>query len=150
MATLVKTPGAQYALHASFTYDVSASDTMLNINAVATQFKAATASTPTYDVVPLPYGAQVIGGDVTVLTVSNDTGAATISVGDSASATRYLGATNTKALARTALVPTGYQGLGESIRITLANANGDATTGKVKLQVTFVIDGRQNENLKTT
>lgn len=150
MATLTKTPAAQYALHATFLYDVAQSDQMANINAVQTQFKAITASTPTYDIVPLPYGAQVTGGDVTVLVVSNDTGAATVAVGDSASASRYLGATSTKALARTALVPTGYQGQGESLRITLVNTNGDATTGKVKLQLSFVIDNRQNENLKTT
>lgn len=151
MATLKKAVGAQYPLRATFEYDVAGSDTMLNINAVSTLFKAITASTPTYDIVPLPFGAQVIGGEVVVKVVSNDGGAATISVGDSASATRYLGATSTKALARTALVPTGYVSLGEAIRITLANANGDATTGKVQVQVEFVIAGsRQNENLKTT
>lgn len=148
MATLTKTPSAQWALTAVFQFDIANSDAMVNTSAVSTAFKAAAGTT--YDIVPLPYTSQVIGGDMTVLVVSNDTGTSTCSVGDSASATRYLGATNLKALARTALVPTGYQGLGEAVRITIANQNGDATTGKVRFHVTFLIDGRATENLKTT
>jgi hypothetical protein len=159
MSTLKKTPGAQWILSAVFQYDVAGSktdgltttDAMLNISnpQVLTNFKAVTASTPTFDVIPLPVGAEVISGEVNVLVVSNDTGAATIAVGDSASASRYLAATSTKALGRTALIPTGYVGLGEAIRITLVNTNGDATTAKVQVRVDFTISGRVNENLKT-
>lgn len=147
MATLTKTPGAQWALSAVFQFDIASADAMLNASGVLTNFKAAAG---VFDVIPLPSGAQVVGGDIAVLVVSNDTGTATMSVGDSASAARYLGATSIKSAARTALVPTGFQGAGESIRLTLANQNGDATTGKVRTTVQFVLDGRVNENLKTT
>lgn len=148
MATLTKTPGAQWALTAVFQLDISAADAMLNTTSVLTAFSAAAGTA--YDIMPLPFNSQVVGGDATVLTVSNDTGTSTYSIGDSGSATRYLGATNFKAAARTALVPTGYQGAGEAIRLTLANANGNATTGKLRVEVQFIIDGRVNENLKTT
>lgn len=146
MALLKKTPAAQWPLVAQF--DFSITDTMARVaDGVAQAFSGASAA---YDVIPLPYGAQVIGGDVVVLTVSDDTGTATMSVGDSASATRYLGATSIKAAARTALVPTGYQGLGESIRLTVANQNANATTGRVRTTVLFTVEGRASENLKTT
>ena len=48
--------------------------------------------------------------------------------------------------ARTALVPTGFMNSsGLDIRITLANQNGNATAGKVRLHVTYVVKNRQNE-----
>jgi hypothetical protein len=147
MATLLKSPSAQWVLAAQFEFDISTSDAMVNTSSASTAFSAAAGTT--YDVATLPYGAQVVGGDIVVKTVSNDTGTSTMSVGDSASATRYLGATNLKAAARTALVPTGYKSLGEAIRLTIANQNGNATTGNVKVTVLFTIDGRANENLKT-
>lgn len=146
MTTLLKQPTGQYVLSSTFAFTVS--DAMLNTSAVLTNFKASSATV--YDILNLPPNAQVVGGDLVVLTVSNDTGTSTLSVGDSASATRYLGATNLKAAARTALVPTGYQGLGEALRITIANQNGDATTLVARVTVQFIIDSRGNENLKTT
>jgi hypothetical protein len=48
-------------------------------------------------------------------------------------------------LGRTALVPTGYNGLGEDLRLTIANANGDATTGSYTVRLMYVIAGRSNE-----
>ncbi len=148
MATLKKTPGAQTLLVADFTFDISAADTMLNTSAVATAFSAASGTV--YDIYTLPVGSRVVGGDLDVVAVSDDTGTSTITVGDSASATRYLGSTSLKSQARTALVPTGYISLGEAIRITVANQNGNATVGKVKIQTAFIIEGRVTENLKTT
>lgn len=141
MATLKKSRTAQYALHTEFTFLVT--DGMVDIAAATTLFKAAGGKA--WDISALPPNAVLIGGDVTVETVSNDTGTATITVGDSGSAARYLGATSIKAAARTPLVPTGYRGTGEDLRITLANANGDATTGKVTVRGTYMITGRSNE-----
>lgn len=145
MTTLLKTPSAQYPLVATFAW--TNSDAMLTASAVLTNFKAT--GSPVFEVASLPYGAQVTGGDLTVLAVSDDTGTATVTVGDSASAARYLGATNLKALARIVLVPTGFQNTTTGIRITIANQNGDATVGTFRLTIQFVIDGRANENLKT-
>lgn len=147
MATLKKTPAAQTVLAADFTFDIAQADAMVNTSGVSTVFSASAGTV--YDIISLPYGAQVVGGDLTVLVVSNDTGTATASVGDSASATRYANAVNIKAAARTALTITGYQSLGEAVRLTLANQNGNATTGKVKIVAQIVFSNRATENLKT-
>ena len=157
MATIKKTPGAQYVLAADFTFgyttggsDGVASDSMLNTAApqVLTAFSAAAGTT--YDVLNLPYNAQIVGGDLDVITPVGTTATATVSVGDSGNAARYLGATSIKAAGRTALVPTGYIGAGEPLRLTIANADGTGTAGKAKVTVLFTIAGRVNENLKTT
>lgn len=146
MTTLTKTPGAQWPLIATF--DWTNADGMLTVAGVLTNFKAT--GSPVFEIASLPFGAQVVGGDLAVITASDETGTSTVSVGDSGSATRYLGATNLKAAARTALVPTGFQNTTTGIRITVANANGDATVGSFRIHVTFMINGRVLENLKTT
>lgn len=141
MAVLKATRGAQYPLNARFKFNIA--DTMLNTSAVSTAFKAASGTV--FDVINLPNNAIITGGSIHVTTVSNDSSTATMSVGDSGSATRYLGATSIKSAARTAIVPTGYLGAGEQIRITLANATGDATTGDVEVEIMFIIQDRMNE-----
>jgi hypothetical protein len=140
MAVLKATRGAQYPLMAEFKFTIT--DTMLDIAGVS---KAFSAVAPVMDVIKLPDNAVVVGGDMTVETVSNETGTATIAVGDSDSATRYLAATSIKAAARTALTLTGYRGTGQNLRITLANQNGNATAGVVSVRVMYIIKDRQNE-----
>lgn len=140
MSTLLKNRGLQYSLHGEFTFTMA--DAMLNTAGVLTNFKA---TAGVFDVIPLPPRAVVIGGDITVEVVSNDTGTATLAVGDSASAARYLAATSIKTAARTVLVPTGFRGAGEDLRITLANNTGDATTGTVSVRVAYMVTGRTNE-----
>lgn len=142
MTTLKSARTAQYPLLASFTFTMA--DAMLDVNGVLTGFKNAAG---VFEPIPLPVGAVLTGGDVTVETASDDTGTATIAVGDSANANRYLGATNIKAAGRTPLVPTGYHGLGENLRITLANANGNAANGTVTIRAQYVIDGRAQETV---
>lgn len=149
MATVKKSVTAQTVLLGDFTFNIAA-DSMVAVSGVLTAFKAT--GSPAFDVMTLPPGHQVVGGDVTVATVSNDSGTATIAIGDDGSATRYLGATNIKAAARTALVPTGFRStVSRPIRATIANQNGDATTGQVLLTVQFTVpETRASENLKTT
>lgn len=141
MAKLNASRTAQYALHAEFVFNLT--DTILATDGTVKAFSVAA---PIADVIPLPPSAIVIGGDVTVETASNDSSTATITVGDSGNATRYLGATNIKATGRTPLVPTGYVGVGENVRIALANAGGNASAGKVTVRVTYVVRGRANES----
>jgi hypothetical protein len=142
MALVKKNRVLQYPLVAEFVFNLS--DTMAATDGVVRAFSA-TGAAAIFDVIGLPPNAVVISGDVTVETVSNDSGTATVKVGDSVSDARYLGATTIKTAARTALVPTGFRGAGEDIRLTFANANGDATTGKVTVRVTYLITGRANE-----
>ena len=142
MAKLIKNRGLQYPLTAEFTFSMA--DTFAMTDGVTRAFGAAGAATIA-DVIALPPNAVVIGGDVTVEVVSNDSSTATVSVGDSGSATRYLGATSIKSAARTALTLTGYRGTGEDVRLTFANAGGDATAGTVSVRVQYIVTGRTNE-----
>lgn len=142
MAKLRKNRTLQYPLVAEFTFNVT--DSLVATDGVERVFKAAGAA-QIFDVIGLPPLATVIGGEVVVETASNDSSTATVKVGDSASDARYLGATSIKTAARTALVPTGFRGNGEDIRITLANAGGDATAGTVTVRVLYTIQNRSNE-----
>lgn len=142
MATVKKSRTAQYALHADFTFNVG-TDGMVNSAGALVLFAAA--GTNAFDTIPLPPGATITGGELTVEVADNATGTATMSVGDSLNATRYLAATTIKTAARTALVPTGFRGNGEDVRVTLANADGTATAGVVTVRITYVIAGRANE-----
>lgn len=140
MTLLKQNRTAQYPLVAEFTFNLT--DTVVDIAGVTKAFSAAA---PVFEPIALPMNAVVVGGDMTVETVSNDSSTATIAIGDSASASRYLAATNLKAAARTALTLTGFRGAGENIRVTLANAGADATAGKVSIRVMYIIQGRSNE-----
>lgn len=141
MAALKATRSSQWSQVGSFTFDISLGDTLANTAGTVVAI-GAVAGAQAFDAIKLPKGARVTGGQITVVTVGNDSGAQTMSVGDSGSATRYLGATSIKSAARTALVPTGYTGTGEDIRLTFSNNTGDATTGKVVVDVIYVIDGK--------
>lgn len=141
MALLRKNRSAQYLLVQEFTWTFG--DTLANTAGVASALNAV--GSQTFEPIGLPPAAVVVGGELVVNVVSNDATTATVSVGDSASATRYLAATSVKALGRTALVPTGYNGLGEDLRITVANGTGGATTGSYTVRLQYVIAGRSNE-----
>ncbi len=143
MATLTAARGAQYPLIATFVFDIAAGDVMVNTAGTSQTFKA---TTGVFDAIRLPVGAVAFGGAIVVDTVSNDSGTATIAVGDSTTNNRYLAATTIKTLGRTAFTPTGFDDVtGLDLRITLANQNGDATTGKVRVQIEYIVDGRVNE-----
>ena len=66
-------------------------------------------------------------------------------MGDSGSATRYLGATDRVTAGRTALVPTGYVGAGENIRLTVAPTVAAATAGVVTVRVQYILRGKADE-----
>lgn len=141
MTTLKKNRTVQYPLVAEFVFNIT--DSMLQTDGVTTkQFNAASVAV---GAMGLPQNAVVTEGDVTVETASDETGTATIEVGDSASAARYLAPTSIKAAGRTPLVPTGYRGNGEDIVLTLANQNGNAANGKVSVRVQYIVSGRAQE-----
>lgn len=143
MALLKKTRSAQYSLWASFTWNFG--DTMVDKDGATKDFKSFGAPF-IGDVIPLPPGAVVIGGEVVTETAIATSTAYNISVGDSGLATRFLGITDRVAAGRTALVPTGFHGVGNDIRLTVTPTVADATAGKVTLRVNYVVDGRCNEN----
>lgn len=141
MAKLIATRGAQYPLVSEFTFNFD--DTMVDINGVLKDFK--TVGSTVVDAINLPTGAIVIGGEVVTETAVGGSTAYNVSVGDSGNATRYLSATDRVAAGRTPLVPTGYVGNGEQIRVTVAPTGATATAGKVTVRVQYIVRNRVNE-----
>ena len=141
MAKLIATRGSQYPLVAEYTFKFD--DTAVDTTGVTKDFK--TVGSTVVDAINLPTGAIVIGGEVVTETAVTGATAYNVSVGDSVTAARYLAATNRVAAGRTPLVPTGYVGNGEQIRVTVAPTVADATAGKVTVRVQYVIRNRVNE-----
>lgn len=142
MARKIPSRTAQYPLSADFTFNFD--DTMMDKDGNIKDFKTVGTSIVA-DVIPLPPGATVISGHVVTGTAVDGSTAYNISIGDSGSATRYLGATDKMAAGLTALVPTGFVGAGENLRLTVAPTAAAATAGKVTIRVTYVIAGRTSE-----
>ena len=138
MAAKTATRAAQLVQLAEFTFSIG--DTMVNTAGAADAFASVAAHI--FDVINLPVGAVVVGGEVVTDTLFTGATAYNVTVGDSASAARYLGTTDKLTAARTALVPTGYLGLGENIRLTVTPTVGAATAGKMTVRVQFVLTGK--------
>ena len=141
MSAIKATRGAQYPLVAEFTF--SFDDTMADTTGVSKDFGATNIAATSFDVINLPYGAVVVGGDV-VTETALDTASYALVVGDSTTANRYLASTDVKSAGRVALVPTGYVSDGASIRIGITNADV-CTAGKVTVRVMYTIRNRTNE-----
>ena len=159
MAKLLASRSAQWPLVQEFSFDVSTAvnDSMATvvgnvIGGAAPSFQATAQAlggfyagvSQIYEIAPLPVGATIIAGEVVSSGVVGPT-ASTIAIGDKASATRYLPATSLLAAGRTPLVPSGYVGNGENIRMTITNTVAVATAGKVAVRLTYVMAGRTNE-----
>lgn len=138
MSKLIATRGLQYPLVAEFTFNFD--DTMVDTSGTLKDFK--TVGSTVVDAINLPTNAIVTGGEVVTETAVTGSTAYNVSVGDSGSATRYLGATDRVAAGRTALVPTGYVGSGEQIRVTVAPTVTAATAGKVTVRVQYIVRNR--------
>jgi hypothetical protein len=147
MGKLIAARTAQYPLAAEFTFNFD--DTMVNSVGNEVDFGAANAggAAGIFTVIPLPVGATVTGGSVTTDTAF-DTAGYDVTVGDSGVADRYLTSTDKKGTGLTALVPTGFVGNGEDIRIAFSS-DDVCTTGKMTVRVEYTIAGRANENTLT-
>jgi len=141
MAALKAARTAQNVMEAEFVFSIG--DTMTNTSAAADAF--ATVAAHVFDVINLPVGAIIVGGSITTDTAFTGSSAYNVTVGDSGSASRYLGSTDKTSAATTALVPTGYIGVGENIRLTVTPTVAAATAGKVTLRVLYVVQFRANE-----
>jgi hypothetical protein len=130
---------AQNVLSAQFSWAIG--DTMVNAAGASDEFAAAAAHA--FDVINLPPNAVIVGGELEVTTAFNGTTYAVI-VGDANSTNRYLATADRKAAGRTALVPTGYVGLGEAIRLTVT-PTGTTTAGAGTLRIQYIVQGRANE-----
>jgi|GEM_PF-1295342 len=144
MALRIPARTAQYILHADFTFNFD--DTMKDINGVVRDFKTV-AAPMVADVIPLPPGAYILDGFVTTDKAVTGATAYNVSLGDSANPARYLAATDRLGAGDTPLVPTGYVGNGENLRLTVAPTVADAIGGQVTVRVSYVINGRANETM---
>lgn len=93
--------------------------------------------------IELPGGAIVLRGELFVTEVFNAGTSAVLDVGDALSANRYANDLDLKTLGRKQLVPTGYvmprQG---DLTVTYVPAGTAATTGKARLIVEYIDQGR--------
>ena len=143
MAKLNPSRAAQTVLSAEFTFEFA--DTMKDVNGATKDFK--TVGSTVVDAINLPPRATIISGEVVTETAVTGSTAYNVSVGDSGSATRYLGVTNRLSAGRTPLVPTGYVGDGENLRLTVAPTVADATAGKVTVRVQYIMRDRWSETV---
>jgi len=143
MALKKATRSAQRPMAAEFTFNFD--DTMVDTAGVTKDFKTVGTSIVA-DVINLPPGSIVTGGEVVTETAVTGSTAYNVSVGDSGSATRYLGATDRVAAGRTALVPTGFVNSdGLNVRLTVAPTVAAATAGVVTVRVMYIVRGKADE-----
>lgn len=142
MAKLKATRQAQYVLEAEFTFNFD--DTVINTSGVEVDGGKTNVAATAVDIIELPYGATIVGGEV-VTDTAFDAATFNVTVGDSGSANRYLGTTDKKGVGRTPLVPTGYVSAGQAVRLTFTAADV-CTTGKMTVRVLYTVEGRGNEN----
>lgn len=148
MATLKKTRGAQYPLVAEFVFNFD--DTAVDsVSGASKTFGAVFADDIVFDCIPLPVGAQVIGGDLIVETQGVGPTAYTAKVGVSGADACFLAASDLLAAANTryALLLTSEEAgnTGKDVRLTISSTVANATAGKARLRVMYTIDGRVNE-----
>lgn len=144
MALVKKVRAAQVPLVLEFVINMA--DTMANTSGVVQGLNAAGA----FDFADPPPGFVLVSGSAVTETALSGGGvtAATLALGDSASASRYAAAATVLAAGAVVnAVPTGYTGQGESLRATLAFTGGSPTAGKIRVRLLYTLDGRANEVL---
>lgn len=144
MAKLIPTRVAQYPLLATFTFNFD--DTIVDINGVEKTFGKSYTDAVVAQVINLPEGAVIVGGEIVVETAGVGPTAYTVSLGDSSSATRYANAVDLKTAARTELSLTGYR-TSENLRLTIASTVANATAGKATVRVLYGIPNRAHETV---
>lgn len=155
MALLKATRSAQYPLCAEFVANFG--DTMVDTAGATKTFGSVYTDAGTFEVIPLPPGAVIVGGEVIVETQGVGPTAYTVAVGNSSTGNLYLAASSLLAAAQTkypftmvtASGTTSATALGaadgKNVRITIASTVANATAGKFRVRVMYTIDGRSNE-----
>lgn len=104
-----------------------------------------------FDCIPMPIGAVITGGEVIVETAFVGIGVgATLNLGIAGSTSALVSALDLDAAAagsRTALTLTAplLCNSGQNVRLTTAGLTATATAGKVRVRVTYTVDGKANE-----
>lgn len=132
-----KVQGRQWVLSAEIT--VSYDD----------DFGAAVDNGVVQNLVRLPVGARVVGGEIVVETAWDNGTAATIDIGDVTDPDRYTASpVNLAAAGRTALTLTGFKTTTteRDVDATPVFTGTDATQGQAYIRIEYVIEGKANEN----
>lgn len=107
------------------------------------------ANTITFDCLPMPAGAVIVGGELIIEAAYAGSTAATITLGIAGTLTNILGSTSLMATAntRTALLLTSALtcNAGQNIRATIAYTVANATAGRARVRVLYTLDGRATE-----
>lgn len=138
--------------------EIGVADVMADIDGVERTLDANGPFTYNIPVAKLPYGAIVTGGMVIVEEAFNVGADAnetlTVDVGDNVDDDEYTAsAVSLEAAAVTALTITGYQYVGSDNELRLQFVAGSAvtaaetTTGKLRVIVEYIVEGRQHEVL---
>ena len=98
--------------------------------------------------IDMPPNAVIVAGSLVTTQAWNSTTSDVMSVGDATTAARYLTDGNIRAAgAVVPLVPTGFIGIGEGLKVTWTSGGGTPTTGKVRLMVQYYILGRAESTI---
>lgn len=150
MPLLTASRGAQYVMASEFIWNFN--DTMKDVAGVTKTFGSVFGDAGNFEIINLPPGAQIVGGDIVVETQGVGPTAYTINLGTSGGAAILLSATDLKGAVntRTALLLTTLTGatstnVGLNIRMAVTSSVANATAGKWRLTVLWKMDGRQNE-----
>lgn len=107
------------------------------------------ANTIVFDCIPLPPGAVISSASIIVETAYAGSTAATLSLGKAGATTALLNAIDLKTAGRTGATLTDVTTLmcqdGSNLRMTLAYTVANATAGKFRLRIDYVVDGRAQE-----
>jgi hypothetical protein len=153
---------AQYPLVAEFTFNFNdwvvdsvdgakktlGSTVAASVDPAESGLTGPVANTISFDCIPMPVGAVIIGGEAIVETAAAGSTAYTVSLGIAGNTTAYLNAQSALATGRTALTlttPLVSNAAGNNLRATIAYTVANATAGKVRLRVQYTVDGRANE-----
>ena len=105
----------------------------------------------TFDVIPMPVGAVITGGELIVETAYVGIGSsATLSVGIAGNTTALVNVMDLDAAAAGSslafsLAAPLLSNNGQNLRLTIAGMTPAATAGKVRVRVHYTIDGRTSE-----
>lgn len=105
----------------------------------------------TFDVIPMPVGAVISGGEVIVETAFAGIGiGATLNVGIAGSLSGLVSAMDLDAAVAGSSVPflltaPMISNAGQNLRLTVAGMTSTATAGKFRVRVQYTIDGRTSE-----
>lgn len=150
MAKLVKTDTSQDVMAQTFVFNYD--DTMVNTASAETAFGAQN-SAYAYDILTLPVGSVIVGGNIIVDTAYTcaGTGTATLALGTSSDVNVLSNNTtvNLETAGITAITPEAAHGGivadRTNIRATLTISDDAVSTGKVYVNILYVVENRANE-----